>query len=1473
MRLLGICPLAAISLLLVVAPAGAPQRQSSTVLPGGVKAVWDLGKAYHETTPTRERICINGLWRWQPAEGRMASVPADAWGYLKVPGPWPGTRFWMHRESQAVHKHPQWEDADLSNVDMAWYQREFTIPADWAARRISVTLEYLNSYAAVYVDDTRAGEVYFPGGEVEITGLCRPGSRQLLSLYTVALPLNEEIVSYADAEGASRAKGRVLRRGLCGDVFLVSAPSGPRIDDIKVDTSVRNWEITFDAALQDLDAGLRYALKACIFDNQRVVCEFDSQAFQAETLETGRFAFTQKWKPDKLWDVHTPDNTYELILSLLDAEGDVLDEYWTLPFGFRELWIDGRDFLLNGTRIFLFAVPLDNAQIGPTAACYDGARESLQRLKSLGVNMMYNHNYDCLPGSHLGFTEILRAADDVGMLISFSMPHAKDYDWKAPDADAANGYARHAEFYVRRAQNHPSVVMYSMNHNMTGYSQDMNPDRIDGLYNPWPDPSGKSDVRTDRSATLARRAEVIVRRLDPTRITYHHSSGNLGQLHTSNFYLNFVPIQERSDWFRHWADEGVKPVFLCEYGVPLRMSWTQHRGWYKGERSWTNGKLPHQFCTAEWGAQFLGDRAYRLTEGEKADLRFEAQQWRKGATWYRWDYPFQVINTPALGVPNIDDVQAMYITDNWRAFRTWGVPAFNIWTLSNRWKLRERVDTSRKTLDVDWENLQRPGFSPDFIDQRYERFDTAYEVSDWLPTEAAKALIRSNQPLLAYIAGKPTRFTSKDHNYQPGERLEKQIVVINNSRETVRCKCTWSLDLPRAATGSRQVVVETGQQERIPLRFQLPATLAPGAYSLSMTTAFSSGETQQDTLTIHLLPRSRRPKPEGNAALFDPRGETANTLEALGVECDPINADADLAPYATLIVGKGALTVDGPAPDISRVGDGLRVLVFEQQADVLEKRLGFRVQEYGLRRVFRRIPDHPLLDGLDAENLRDWRGEATLVPPRVDPGQDPNTYPSTRWCGIKVSRAWRAGCYGNVASVLIEKPAAGDFLPIVDGGFGLQYSPLMVFGQGAGMILFCQMDVTGRTEDDPAARRLLTNMLEYVGSYSPPKRRTALYVGDPAGRAHLERSGLAPAEYNGGALTTHQVLIVGAGGGSTLAAHKGAISEWLEAGGHMLAVGVDEREANAFLPFRIHTEGREHINAYFEPPGVESLLAGIGPADVLNRDPRRLPLVTAGAEVVGNGVLAVAPRLNVVFCQFAPWEFNYEKLFHRKMTFRRTSFLLTRVLANMGVSSVTPLLSRFSAPVASPDATDSVISNGDFRLDADGDGVADGWQFQPSAERASCTLERLEQDGDRRSQRLALEGFGGKEEGSVMLAQHDVPLQEGQWYRISLRAKAEGLRGARVNLTVMNTENWRSFFEYQRFAPDEKWREFAFEVESSGAADSNTRFQIWYGSVGTLWLSDVRMVPIAPPRQGRWLAGLYLDEPEEMDDPYRFFRW
>src|SRR5262249_33454602 len=154
--------------------------------------------------------------------------------------------------------------------------------------------------------------------------------------------------------------------------------------------------------------------------------------------------------------------------------------------------------------------------------------------------------------------------------------------------------------------------------------------------------------------------------------------------------------------------------------------------------------------------------------------------------------------------------------------------------------------------------------------------------------------------------------------------------------------------------------------------------------------------------------------------------------------------------YDVLIVGKHALNLSDPAPDISRVRDGLRVLMFEQTGDVLEKRLGFRIAEYGMRWVFERVLGHPLLAGLTERNLSDWRGSATTLPPRNKYEKSAlfNNVPTVKWAGIPVPRVWRNGNRGNVASALIEKPAAGNFLAILDSGYALQYTPLMEHRDG-----------------------------------------------------------------------------------------------------------------------------------------------------------------------------------------------------------------------------------------------------------------------------------------------------------------------------------------------------------------------------------------------------------------------------------------
>ena len=88
--------------LLVAAISPISAALDSVPLPGGVKAVWDFEKAQREKSSTRERVCLNGLWLWQPARNDKglatpensvaadAPIPEGGWGYFKVPGCWPG---------------------------------------------------------------------------------------------------------------------------------------------------------------------------------------------------------------------------------------------------------------------------------------------------------------------------------------------------------------------------------------------------------------------------------------------------------------------------------------------------------------------------------------------------------------------------------------------------------------------------------------------------------------------------------------------------------------------------------------------------------------------------------------------------------------------------------------------------------------------------------------------------------------------------------------------------------------------------------------------------------------------------------------------------------------------------------------------------------------------------------------------------------------------------------------------------------------------------------------------------------------------------------------------------------------------------------------------------------------------------------------------------------------------------------------
>src|SRR5262245_12414559 len=80
--------------------------------------------------------------------------------------------------------------------------------------------------------------------------------------------------SYTDTNAAREIKGSVARRGLCGDVWLTSAPRGARIREARIETSFRRGQITFITSLEGLSHTA--LIRADIFDQRKLIYRFAS---------------------------------------------------------------------------------------------------------------------------------------------------------------------------------------------------------------------------------------------------------------------------------------------------------------------------------------------------------------------------------------------------------------------------------------------------------------------------------------------------------------------------------------------------------------------------------------------------------------------------------------------------------------------------------------------------------------------------------------------------------------------------------------------------------------------------------------------------------------------------------------------------------------------------------------------------------------------------------------------------------------------------------------------------------------------------------------------------------------------------------------------------------------------------------------------------------------------------------------------
>ncbi len=1215
------------------------------------EALFRLEDAARIRTAFREKVSLNGLWRFRPVfeASEERRPPRDGWGWFKVPAAWPDLSnplndhvFYLPaRESAALRKQA---------LRLGWYERDFTIPADWKGRRIKLEFDLVQGVALFFLDGVPAGSLTFPGGELDITSLAKPGRKQNLQIRFSADP-----AQFRHFMGRSREYSsfrELANKGLVGDGWLISLPIRYEIGDVRVETRpVRDGTIRFDTGFSRLPAGT-YSLEAEIREGKRIVKRFRSETFRCDgKKEEFRFLFGGEWRNAKLWDIDTPEHLYSLEMILRDAAGTELDRFFPQEFGVREFAIRGRDFVLNGRTIHLRALPVNH-----TGIAADSTREKIRHLartaKKIGINYLFDGDrcYHFRIGGNCYSDHFRTELSKHGILTSLSMPHAiTDFNAKFDDPDVAAAYRKLCLYRIRRVQNVPGLVLYAVNHNALGYADMQNPLT---MGTDWlPEHAGFGSDR--RSA--GRKAEAIIRSLDPTRPVYHHDAGNLGSISAQNFYLNWVPAQERSDWLEHWEKNGSMPILFVEYGIPHVASWSSNRG---PGFIWRSPEVQGTWLD-EYNAEYLGEEAYALNDAKQR--------------MFRREYSAAKNNTPTrfltsgsiLRDPSTHKVRSGMLKRNLRDLRARGLSGFQPWDHTSFYDIEKAVKSGPHPDR--FRNLKAPGPVADRI--RTSSYFLSDPFSTFRANPTGAALEYGYRELLGWIAGKPGDFTEQSCRFRPGEKVEKSLMILNDSRRDQTVVCRWKTDSMKQWSAST-VRIKPGGRAEVPIRFTAPEADTERSGRINAEFKFANGEILRDTFPFAVLP-ARRAHLSSRIGLWDPEKSAAPLLEKLGVKFRLLRGEGarELENLDMIVIGRFGL--ESLPFDLSgRLKSGLRLLILEQTLEQLN-RLGIRGAEHGLRTLFpvgkRAFPV-----------LSDWRGSSTTRPYFM-PGAEVNRqYPKSSWNGFLNTHIWYCGQRGNVADLLPEKPSRGNWLPLYHGGFDLQYAPAILFREGKAKILFSQLNLSGRTEAEIQAEHVLAELLEILEKSETPENRPVFFLGSEAGTllADLRIAAVPVPE----TLPANALLVISSG--NALPAN---IRQTLQNGGALLALGWNSAEIRRLLPDSGVVEGTFCTDLAPELNEVAEF-AGICNADLHVRYEETFAAFPADSP--GGRLLQIAGmgKGKLVFYQLPPYRIN-GKEFIKRTTVRRSYHTLSRLLANLGARARTGLIDSFRAAPGKPTET------------------------------------------------------------------------------------------------------------------------------------------------------------------------------------------
>jgi hypothetical protein len=440
-------------------------------------------------------VDLEGRWSFQldpkDAGEKEQWFQRDLDGSLKLPGslqeqglgnevtvetPWTGgiaDRSWYTQQKYAKYREPGnikvpfWLQPDRHYLGAAWYQRSVTIPDDWKAKRIVLSLERPHWETSVWVDAQHAGSCnsLSVAHEYDLSPLLTPGVHRLTiridNRVKIGVGINAHSVSDHTQSNWNGIVGRICLEA--GEPIYIA--------DIQIYPDLASRTAKADVTIGNATG------KA--FRGSLVLQASAGQREGRENLPARRIDANLDGKPQqsirvdyplgpnaRLWDEFAP-NVYRLEARLETGDTPKTLDVRQVSFGLREISTSGTEFRLNGQALSLRGTleccifPLHGYPPTDVASW----KRLLGRVKEHGLNHVRFHSW-CPPEA------AFEAADELGVYYYVECASWANQGSSIGDGDPVDQWLYAEADRIRRAYgNHPSFVLMSYGNEPAGPGQ------------------------------------------------------------------------------------------------------------------------------------------------------------------------------------------------------------------------------------------------------------------------------------------------------------------------------------------------------------------------------------------------------------------------------------------------------------------------------------------------------------------------------------------------------------------------------------------------------------------------------------------------------------------------------------------------------------------------------------------------------------------------------------------------------------------------------------------------------------------------------------------------------------------------------------------------------------------------------------------------------------------------------------------